>query len=85
MYSVYILKRTCWTIDVTTRFVILPWPRRRRCVMLRLPCFLQIFIIPTTLQIHVQVKSWKCSKGDVFIVQYLITTQRIGDEQMVHI
>ena len=85
MYSVHILKRTCWTIDVTTRFVILPWPRRRRCVMLRLPCFLQIFIIPTTLQIHVQVKSWKCSKGDVLIVQYQITTKRIGDEQMVDI
>ena len=86
MYSVHILKGRCWAIDPTRRSLILPWPCcRHRCVMLRLPCFLRSFIVPMTLQIHVQVKSWKCSKGDVLIVQYQITTKRIGDEQMVDI
>ena len=86
MYIVHILNHTCWAIDPTRRSLILPWPCcRHRCVMLRLPCFLWSFIAPMTLQIHVQVKSWKCSKGDVLIVQYQITTKRIGDEQMVDI
>ena len=86
MYIVHILNHTCWAIDPTRRSLILPWPCcRHRRVMLRLPCFLRSFIVPMTLQIHVQVKSWKCSKGDVLIVQYQITTKRIGDEQMVDI
>ena len=86
MYIVHILNHTCWAIDPTRRSLILPWPcSRHRCVMLRLPCFLRSFIVPMTLQIHVQVKSWKCSKGDVLIVQYQITTKRIGDELMVDI